>query len=519
MRSIRLGDLTRRKSLDALGEEARQTGLKRVLTATDLVFLGIGAIIGAGIFATVGTAAAGEWVGGQWVRLPAGPALVLSFVFTGLACSLAALCYAEMASMVPISGSAYTYAYATMGELIAWIIGWDLILEYAVGNVAVAISWSGYFQELLEGFGIRFPPWMATDFRTAKTAFATEPQLRDAAARFAAQAFQDHPTLLGVPIVFNLPAVGIVTALTVLLVIGIKESTRFNNGMVIVKLVALGLFLLTALAYVRPEHFTPFAPGGWKGIMGGAAIIFFAYIGFDAVSTAAEEARNPARDVPIGIIGSLVICTLIYVVVAGVLTGVVPYAKLNTPEPLTVALKSVGDSWLIRVVTGLVALGSVVAHTAVLLVFQMGQPRIFFSTARDGLLPQWAAAIHPRFRTPYLTTILTGVVVAGTAAVTNIQEMVDLANVGTLFAFMVVAAGVIVLRHTDPGRRRPFRTPLVPLIPILAIAACGYLISYLPGITIIRFVLWLVIGLVVYFLYGYRHSHLHTARGPTAPAR
>ena len=516
---MRFRDLTRRKSLDALEDEALHTGLKRVLTATDLVFLGIGAIIGAGIFATVGTAAAGEWVGGRWVRLPAGPAIIVSFVVTGLACALAALCYAEMASMVPISGSAYTYAYATMGELIAWIIGWDLILEYAVGNVAVAISWSGYFQEFLQGFGLQFPAWMATDYRTAKAAFATEPALRDAAGRFAAQAFQHHPTLVDVPIIFNLPAVLIVTALTILLVVGIKESARFNNGMVVVKLAALGLFVLTALVYVRPEHYTPFAPGGWSGIMGGAAIIFFAYIGFDAVSTAAEEARNPARDVPIGIIGSLIVCTLIYIVVAAVLTGMVPYAKLNTPEPLTAALKSVGESGLIHAVTGLVALGSVVAHTAVLLVFQMGQPRIFFSTARDGLMPRWAAAIHPRFRTPYLTTILTGVVVAGTAAVTNIQEMVDLTNVGTLFAFMVVSAGVIVLRYTDPGRRRPFRTPLVPLIPLLSIGACGYLVWYLPGITMLRFVLWLAVGLIVYFLYGYRHSHLNAARPTAGPAR
>jgi basic amino acid/polyamine antiporter, APA family len=281
----------------------------------------------------------------------------------------------------------------------------------------------------------------------------------------------------------------------------------------VIKLLALGLFVATALFYVRADNYAPFAPGGWNGIMGGAAIIFFAYIGFDAVSTAAEEAKNPSRDVPIGIIGSLVVCTLIYVVVAIVLTGMVSYTKLNTAEPLTVALKTAGDSRFIHVVTGLVALGSVVAHTAVLLVFQMGQPRIFFSAARDGLLPQWAAAIHPRFRTPYKTTILTGVVVAGTAAVTNIQEMVDLTNVGTLFAFMVVSAGVIVLRYTDPSRRRPFRTPLVPLIPILSILACGYLIWYLPGITILRFVLWLALGLVVYFAYGFRRSRLRAASG------
>jgi APA family basic amino acid/polyamine antiporter len=511
---IRLSQLTRRKSLDALDAEARHTGLKRVLTATDLVFLGIGAIIGAGIFATVGTAASGEWAGDHWVRRPAGAAIVVSFIFTGLACTMAALCYAEMASMVPISGSAYTYAYATMGELTAWIIGWDLILEYAVGNVAVAISWSGYFQELLRGFGIEFPAWMATDYRTAHMAAATSPEMRDAVGRLAAAAFQHHPTLLGVPIIFNLPAVLIVTALTIVLVVGIKESARFNNGMVIVKLVALGLFVLTGLFYVRPEHYTPFAPGGWNGIMAGAAIIFFAYIGFDAVSTAAEEARNPARDLPIGIIGSLMVCTIIYIAVAAVLTGMLPYTRLNTPEPLTVALKAVGETRLLHLVTGLVALGSVVAHTAVLLVFQMGQPRIFFSAARDGLFPQWAAAIHPRFKTPHVTTILTGAVVAGTSAFTNIQEMVDLTNVGTLFAFMIVSAGVIVLRSREPGRARSFRTPLVPLVPILSILACGYLIWHLPAITLIRFVLWLAVGLVLYFLYGYRHSRLGAARPP-----
>jgi APA family basic amino acid/polyamine antiporter len=508
---MRLRDLTRRKSLDALQDEALHTGLKRVLTATDLVFLGIGAIIGAGIFATVGTASAGEWVGGRWVRLPAGPAIIVSFVFTGAACALAALCYAEMASMVPVSGSAYTYAYATLGELMAWIIGWDLILEYAVGNVAVAISWSGYFQEFISGFGLHVPAWLATDYRTAKTAWATDPALRDAGSRLAAEAFQSHPALFGVPIVFNLPAVLIVAFLTCLLVVGIKESARFNNGMVIVKLIALGLFVLTAYFYFDAKNYTPFAPGGFTGIMGGAAIIFFAYIGFDAVSTASEEAKNPARDIPIGIIGSLVVCTLVYIAVAAVLTGIVPYSKLNTPEPLTVALRSVGDTRLIHLVTGLVALGSVVAHTAVLLVFQMGQPRIFFSTARDGLLPGWAAKIHPRFRTPHVTTILTGVIVAATAAVTNIQEMVDLTNVGTLFAFMVVSAGVIVLRYTDPSRPRPFRTPLVPLIPVLSIVTCGSLIWYLPGITIWRFLLWLALGLIVYLLYGHRHSRLNSA--------
>jgi len=523
--------LFRRKSVDVLQDEALHTGLKRVLTATDLVFLGIGAIIGAGIFATVGTASAGD----PGVRPPAGPAIVLSFVFTGLACTLAALCYAEMASMVPVSGSAYTYAYATLGELVAWIIGWDLILEYAVGNVAVAISWSGYFQEFLRGFGFEFPAWMATDFRTARMAaeaavsklsevlgisislsqvcdyrHLVSPEMMDAPTRLALAGFCSHPVLLGVPVVFNLPAVMIITVLTVILVIGIKESAWFNNVMVLIKLAVLGLFVVTGLFYVKPGNYTPFAPGGWKGIMAGAAIIFFAYIGFDAVSTAAEEARNPARDLPIGIIGSLIVCTLIYVAVAAVLTGMVPYTQLNTPEPLTVALKAVGESRLLHFITGVVAFGSVIAHTAVLLVFQLGQPRIFFSMARDGLLPSWAAAVHPRFRTPYVTTILTGVIVAGTSAFTNIQEMVELTNIGTLFAFMIVSAGVLVLRYKEPDRPRPFRTPLTPWVPLLSILTCGYLAWHLPTITWVRFFLWLAVGLVFYFLYGFRHSRLRT---------
>jgi len=523
--------LFRRKSVDVLQDEALHTGLKRVLTATDLVFLGIGAIIGAGIFATVGTASAGD----PGVRPPAGPAIVLSFVFTGLACTLAALCYAEMASMVPVSGSAYTYAYATLGELVAWIIGWDLILEYAVGNVAVAISWSGYFQEFLRGFGFEFPAWMATDFRTARMAaeaavsklsevlgisislsqvcdyrHLVSPEMMDAPTRLALAGFCSHPVLLGVPVVFNLPAVMIITVLTVILVIGIKESAWFNNVMVLIKLAVLGLFVVTGSFYVKPGNYTPFAPGGWKGIMAGAAIIFFAYIGFDAVSTAAEEARNPARDLPIGIIGSLIVCTLIYVGVAAVLTGMVPYTQLNTPEPLTVALKAVGESRLLHFITGVVAFGSVIAHTAVLLVFQLGQPRIFFSMARDGLLPSWAAAVHPRFRTPYVTTILTGVIVAGTSAFTNIQEMVELTNIGTLFAFMIVSAGVLVLRYKEPDRPRPFRTPLTPWVPLLSILTCGYLAWHLPTITWVRFFLWLAVGLVFYFLYGFRHSRLRT---------
>jgi basic amino acid/polyamine antiporter, APA family len=484
------------KSLDAiLGEgEAPEHQLKRSLGATDVVLLGIGAIVGAGIFATIGTAAAGDAA-----RPGAGPALILSFVLTGVACGFAALCYAEFAAMVPISGSAYTYAYATLGELVAWIIGWDLIIEYAVGNVAVAISWGNYFKTFVAGFGLIIPDWLSTDYRTA----ARIPGL-----------FARAPHLFGVPIVFNILAFGIVALITIVLVIGIRESARMNAVMVILKLIVLGIFVAVGWHYTRPANWTPFAPNGWAGIQAGAAIVFFAYIGFDAVSTVAEEVRDPARDLPIGIIGSLVICTVIYIVVAAVFTGIIPYRVLvsrlatEQAEPLTMALQYADIQRWGNFFVGLVAFGSVVAHTAVLLVFQLGQPRIFFSMARDGLLPPSFARVHPRFRTPYVTTILTGIAVGTCAMFTSIDEMVDLTNIGTLSAFVLVCLGIIVLRRRDPDRPRAFRAPLVPLVPILGVLSCAYLMLGLPMITWIRFALWLVVGLVVYFLYGYHHSGL-----------
>jgi len=479
--------LVRKKRLDAILAEAIEPGrqLKRVLGPIDLTLLGIGAVIGAGIFALVGTAAAGDSS-----RPGAGPALILSFLLTGIACAFCGLCYAEFASIVPISGSAYTYAYATLGELVAWIIGWDLILEYAVGNVAVAVSWSGYFCELLRGFGIEFPRWLATDLRTA----LHTPDILNSA-----------PRIFGVPILFNLPAVFIVTFLTVLLVIGIKESSRFNAAMVIIKLVVLSFFVIVGCYYVKPANWHPFAPNGWAGIQAGAAVIFFAYIGFDAVSTAAEECRRPTRDMPIGILGSLAACTVIYVVVAAVLTGMIPWANLNTAEPLSVAMRVVHKNWA----AGIVAFGSVVAHTAVLLVFQMGQPRIFFSMARDGLLPPAFAKVHPRFKTPHVTTILTGLFVAVASSFASLDEMADLCNIGTLSAFVLVCAGVILLRYQDPLRPRPFKTPLVPLVPFLGIVACLYLITGLPHTAWIRFALWLLVGLALYYAYGFTHSRLH----------
>jgi APA family basic amino acid/polyamine antiporter len=499
--------LFRRKSLDRLvGETVEpQHQLKRVLGPVHLTLFGVGAIVGAGIFSTVGTAAAG----GSG-HTGAGPAIIVSFLIMAPICALAGLCYAEFASMAPVAGSAYTYAYATLGELVAWIIGWDLILEYAVGNVAVAISWSGYFQALLHD---QWPAWLGVDFRSA---FQGATALADATARHmdistldanvlrGAQAWHEAPRLLGAPIIFNLPAFGIVVLLTWLLVRGIKESAWFNSTMVVLKLAILLFFLSMGAFYVKPENWTPFAPHGLQGIASGAAIIFFAYIGFDAVSTAAEETRKPQRDMPIGILGSLGICTVLYVAVAVVLTGMLPSSKLDTAEPLATAFTGLGLNWVVVIIS----IGALLATSSVLLVFQMGQTRIFFSMARDGLLPPWACAVHPKYRTPHLSTILTGILVATFAGVMNIDEVVDLCNIGTAFAFILVAAGILVLRKIEPERSRGFKTPWVPWVPIGSVLTCAWLMAALPLITWLRFVIWLVVGLVLYFSYGYWRSKL-----------
>jgi APA family basic amino acid/polyamine antiporter len=492
------------KSIDDLIAGPASSGrpaLRRALGPVQVTLLGVGAIVGAGIFATIGTAVAGDAL-----RPGAGPSIIVSFAITAFVCSLTALCYAEMAAMVPLSGSAYTYAYTTLGELPAWIIGWDLILEYAIGNVAVAISWANYFRTLLRELGILIPDWLSTDFRTA----AHIPGL-----------FERAPHVLGVPIVFNLPAMAIVAALTVLLVWGIRESAALNTVMVLIKIVVLCFFSAFAFLAVNPHtiglNWQPFQPNGWAGTLAGSAVVFFAYIGFDAVSTVAEETRRPSRDLPIGILVSLVVCTLLYMVVAAAFVSVLPYSDLTRrlateqAEPLTIALAHVAPaaSWA----RAFVALGSIIAHTAVLLVFQLGQPRIFFSIARDGLLPKSFAAIHPRFRTPHVTTILTGVLVGGCAAVTSIDEMVDLTNIGTLFAFVLVCVGIPILRRTQPARERPFRVPLGPwLIPITGALSCVGLMIYLPPVSWWRFAGWLAVGLAIYALYGYRHSGLRRAR-------
>ena len=398
-----------------------------------------------------------------------------------------------------------------MGELIAWIIGWDLIIEYAIGNVAVAISWSGYFVDLLDSFGIHLPAWLAIDYRTAhQLSLSAEPLSR--LNTYLATAVASAPHIAGIPIIFNLPAVLIVALITMLLVRGVQESARFNTAMVILKLGIIVFFIAIGFKFFHPENLTAFggfAPNGLKGIGTAAAIVFFAYIGFDAVSTAAEETSDPQKNMPFGILMSLAICTVVYILVAVTMTGMAPWNRLGTAEPMLTALElSGGGARLIAVSRFIVGIGAVVAMTSVLLVFQYGQPRIFFSMARDGLLPPWAAKVHPRFRTPHVTTILTGVFVGGLSAMTNINEMVELTNIGTLFAFVLVSLGVLVLRYREPDRERPFRAPGSPFTEIFAVIACVYLMIQLPMVTWIRFIVWLAVGAVIYLFYGRRHSRL-----------
>jgi basic amino acid/polyamine antiporter, APA family len=464
-------NLLRTKSIEQLVSDVEQGGkaLKRTLTALDLTLLGIGAIIGTGIFVLTGTAAANQ----------AGPAIVLSYVIAGLACGFAALCYAEFSAMIPISGSAYTYAYATLGEIFAWMIGWDLILEYAVGSMTVAVGWSGYFQRILSGFGVHLPAWMSAS--------------PDAAAG----------TMV------NLPAIIIVLGIMVLLVVGVRESARFNAAMVAVKLAAVAFFILIGFSYVKPENWSPFMPYGFSGVMTGAAVVFFAYIGFDAVSTTAEEAKNPSRDLPIGIISSLVICTLLYLIVAGILTGIVPVVRYKADmqflnAPVGYALAVINKDWA----AGLVSAGAVAGITSVLLVMLMSQPRIFFAMSRDRLLPAGVSRVHPRFRTPYITTIITCVIVAVVAGFVPITVLGEMTSIGTLFAFVVVSLAVIVLRIKRPEARRPFRVPGGHVIPTLGVLACLYLMVSLSVMTWVRFLGWLDIGMIIYWFYGRTHSPL-----------
>jgi APA family basic amino acid/polyamine antiporter len=491
-----------RKPIAALlAEGGDPNGLKRALGAGDLIMLAIGAVIGAGIFGSIGSAAAGQ-IGpnGEIIRVGAGPALVLSFLLLGVCCALAGLCYAELASMIPQAGSAYAYTYATLGELVAWIIGWDLILEYAVGNVAVAISWGDYFKSLVGDY-VPMPDWLTTGYRTAL--LSSDPKIHGM--------LESAPHFLGIPILVNVPAFAIVMFITWLLLRGVQESARANNIMVTVKLIVLAIFIFVGMQHINTANYHPFAPNGFRGIHQGAAIVFFAYIGFDAISTAAEETKNPQRNLPIGILGGLAICTVIYIIIGAVLTGMVPSQDLGkAADPLAYALKATGMTGIAKIVS----LGAVFSMAAVLLVFQYGQPRIFYAMARDGLLPRWAAKVSGKSHVPYVTTMLTGVIVAVWSLIGDAGETYDLTNIGTLFAFALVCIGVIVLRYTDPDRPRPFRVPFVHAVGILGALLCVFVMRGLPSLAWVRFGWWLLIGLVLYFAYGYRNSTLRRGTGP-----
>jgi basic amino acid/polyamine antiporter, APA family len=460
-------NLFRKKSIHALITELGQkdVNLKKDLGAFDLTMLGVGAIIGTGIFVLTGVVAAEH----------AGPAIILSFVLSGLACVFAALCYAEFASTVPVSGSAYTYSYATFGELIAWILGWDLILEYGLASSAVASGWSGYFQGLLAGFGIHFPKALSSAYDPANGTF------------------------------IDVPAIMIVLLITLLLTQGVKKSAKFNTTMVIIKLTVVVLFIVVGAWYVKPDNWTPFMPFGFSGVTTGAATVFFAYIGFDAVSTAAEEVKNPQKNMPIGIIASLLVCTVLYIVVSAILTGIVPYTSLDVKNPVAFALNYIHQDWA----AGLISLGAIAGITTVLLVMVYGQTRLFYSISRDGLLPKVLSKVDKKKQTPVINTWITCLFVSIFSGLIPLGRLAELTNIGTLFAFMTVSIGILYLRKTKDAPKTGFRVPFVPWVPILAFLFCGYLAIQLPRITWTSFLIWLVIGLFVYFGYGRKHSTLN----------
>jgi basic amino acid/polyamine antiporter, APA family len=502
------------KPMDVIMEEAKETGehcLRRALGPANLIALGIGAIIGAGIFVLTGQAAA----------TAAGPAIVVSFMFCGVICAFAGLCYAEFASLIPIAGSAYTYGYATLGEIFAWIIGWDLILEYAFGAATVASGWSGYFVSLLEDFGIYIPPkWIATP-GTQMVFYNKQWVQLDTIRTMLSKAGINPANLPHATATFNLVAFVAIALITLILVVGIKESANFNTGIVFLKVAIVIVFIGIAAMYVLRHpaiaagNWHPFIPPntgtfgefGWSGVARGAAVIFFAYIGFDAVSTAAQEAKNPQKDMPIGIIGSLVICTVLYIAVAGLLTAVVPYTRLNVADPVAVGVDATGVLWG----SILVKLGAVLGLGSVMLVMLLGQSRVFYSMSRDGLLPPWASAIHHKFRTPWITSIVVGTCVAIFASLIPIGDLAVLVNIGTLLAFVIVCAGVWVLRRKRPDLPRPFKTPWVPLVPILGIITSLAAMASLPAKTWYRLLIWLALGMVIYFTYSRRHSRVRQA--------
>ncbi len=508
-------NLFRRKSVTDLQAEAlTDNSLHRALGPLNLVMLGIGCIIGTGIFVLTGTAAAQN----------AGPAVVLSFALAGIVSAFAALCYSEFSSLVPMSGSAYTYGYATLGELFAWIIGWDLALEYAVGAIAVSVGWSGYMVSFLRDFGIQIPPELSAargiHLIDLPAALAAALKMKVGWTVFGGElanqiqaAGTDPASLHQVTAIFNLPAVIIVAIVTVLLVIGIRESAGFNNLIVFLKIAVVLLFIVGAARAINPANWHPFIPAntgkwgafGWSGVMRGASLVFFAYIGFDAVSTAAQEAKNPRRDVPIGIIGSLLVCTVLYILVSGIATGVVPYRLLDVPEPIALAADHANLGWMARIIK----LGAIAGLSSVILVMMLGQTRVFWSMSRDGLLPPLISRVHPRFKTPWLITIITGIVVAFFGAVLPVRDAGNLCNIGTLLAFVIVSVGVLVLRVREPELQRKFKVPAIWFVAPMGALSAFALMLYLPLMTWMRLLVWFLIGIVIYLAYGHRLSKLH----------
>lgn len=562
---MKLQELVRKKSVEEIlkDSEQQEESLKRALGAWDLILLGIGAVIGAGIFVITGTAAAGS------ERLVgAGPSIVISFLITGLACSFSALCYAELASIIPIAGSAYTYTYATLGEFMAWIIGWDLILEYVVAAPAVAIGWSGYFISFLTTLGKKFagasfqiPSYIVTDIMTAigvvhsphryidKIAvkfpelgaqlshIVADPTIADKPSQMAALMASNPayinpaacdglalkfynllntviaaPHIGNIPICFNLPAMLILAGLTVILMIGISESSKANKIIVALKFLILAIFVGVGVQHVNPANWVPFMPNGIGGVIAGSAMIFFAYIGFDSISTVAEETKDPAKDMPIGIIGALAVCTILYIIVAGVMTGICPWNQLGTAEPMATALHYVNEH---IIASYIVSVGAVISIIAVLIVMLMAQPRVLMCMARDGFLPDWFAKIHPKYKTPLNSTLLNGIIVTIMAGTVNINDIAEICNIGTLFAFVLVSAAVIILRVKSPELHRPFRAPLVPWIPIAGIIIYVILMLGLSGITWVRFGIWLLIGVFIYFLYSHKNTKYTNSIDPT----
>lgn len=557
--------LFRKKSIDQIVKDAAEgasdghggTGLKKILNVRDLTFMGIAAVVGAGIFSTIGNAA-----------FNGGPGISLLFVLTAVTCGFSALCYAEFASRVPIAGSAYTYAYVSFGEIIAWIIGWALILEYAIGNIVVAISWSGYFNNLLEALGIYLPVWLTADPATATRAY-TEAQEAIAAnqplnesLQFAINAWNSAPVIGGKHIFINLPAFIIVVLVTMLTYIGIKESKKGTNAMVVFKVAVIIFVIILGFFFVDTNNWSPFMPNGIEGVLKGVSAVFYAYIGFDAISTTAEECKNPQRDLPRGMIYSLLICTVLYILIALVLTGMVSYETLNVSDPLAEVFNNIGQTWIGYIIS----ISAVVATTSVMLVFQLGQPRIWMSMSRDGLLPKIFSKLHPKYKTPSFATIVTGVIVAVPSLFMQSSLMTDLTSIGTLFAFVLVSGGVLMLPRIDDSMRKGFKLPyingklIVPvlfllmlytfrgritetfdnlgnnnlqqilfllflilafalsvltflrnysLIPILGVLFCSYLLIEIPAISWIWFLCWMALGLAIYFLYGYRNSKLN----------